>query len=188
MLYRSVDQVMDSLSAKRAALDARERRLIAQHHALENKEESLLTLQSEILAKRDAWEDEQAEVRRRAIAAASAPVFPDSGPLHLRPDPRSARNAVEFVRCLMALKAWAGNIPLRDIAERSGGRISASSVRNVLTSVTLPARLDTVDAIVQGCGGDVEQRKAFASAWRRLYMGSTDSTIIDMTAEPDEFQ
>ena len=64
--------------------------------------------------------------------------------------------------------------------EQSGHRISPSGVRNILNATALPDRLAVVDAFVLGCGGTDEDRAAFASAWRRLSMGSTNSTLTDL--------
>jgi hypothetical protein len=80
------------------------------------------------------------------------------------------------MQSLLAFRVWSGNRSLRQISEQSGHRISPSGVHNVLNSSTLPDRLDVVEAVVLGCGGGEEDRAAFASAWRRLYLGSSEST------------
>jgi hypothetical protein len=183
---RELAEAVDSLSHRKASLEVLEEKLLAQNEAQEHRDASLRVRESEVMAQREALEIEQTKARRRTIEPAP-PLFPDSGPLHLRPNPRAARTPREFMQCLVALKSWAGNISLREISDRSGGRISASTVRNILGSSELPGKLDPVDAFVQGCGGSDEDRAAFASAWRRLYMGSTDSTIIDIARQSGGF-
>lgn len=185
---RELERAVDALSHRRASLEALEEKLIAQQGALEGREASLRARENEVVTQQKALEMEQARIRRRAIEAAPAPLFPDSGPLHLRPNPRMARTPGEFMQCLNTFKVWSGNSSLREISERSAGRISASTVRNILSSSDLPSRLDPVDAIVQGCGGGDEDRAAFASAWRRLYMGSTDNTVVDIAPQPRKFE
>lgn len=148
---------------------------------------SLRVLESDIMTQKEALEIEQKKIRRRQIEGAP-PMFPDSGPLHLRPNPRIARTEREFMECLMAFNVWSGNRSLRQISEQSGHRISPSGVRNVLNSTAMPDRLEVVDAVVLGCGGTEEMRAAFASAWRRLYMGSTENTVTDIGAVPNGFE
>jgi hypothetical protein len=155
-----VDQVRQGLEVRRAALEGQESELMAREKALE----SLI---------------EQTRARRRQAEAAPGPMFPDSGPIDLRPNPHTARTPVEFLQCLMNFRIWSGNRSLRQIAEQSDGRISASGVRNVLNGSELPERLEVVDAIVVGCGGANEDRADFAFVWRRLYMSPLDSTGAD---------
>jgi hypothetical protein len=185
---RELDETLDILLMRRVALEALESKLMAQNEALESRVASLRAREGEVMAQKEALESEQKRIRRRAIEAAPPPMFPDSGPLHLRPNPRMALTSDDFMRSLRTLRGWAGNRSLRQISEQSGHRISSSGVRNVLNASTLPDRLEIVDAIVMGCGGTEEDRAAFASAWRRLYMGSTDSTVTDMDPVPHEFE
>jgi hypothetical protein len=183
---RQIEVDVDILSMRQVSLEALESKLIAQREALESREESLRDLESDVMAEKEALENEQKK-RRRAIEAPPPPMFPDSGPLHLRPNPRAALTIRDFMHCLVTFRVWSGNRSLRQISEQSGHRISPSSVRNVLNASALPDRLEVVDAIVLGCGGTDEDRAAFTSAWRRLYMGSTDSTIIDIAGVASEF-
>jgi len=201
---RELNQTLDSLAMRNTALDTREislmeRReaqemdlaalresleisLVAQKEALDNREASLRVLETALIAQREELESERKKPRRRDTAP--SPVLPTSGPQHLHPDPRAAKTPQQYMQCLTAFKVWSGNRSLRQISELSGGRISASGVRNILNGSVLPDRLEVVDAIVQGCGGTDEDRKAFASAWRRLYMGSTEITLIDIDHTP----
>lgn len=183
-----IDEAVDNLSMRRMSLEALESKLMAQGQALESRETSLRVQEGEIMEQRQALDTEQKKIRRRPVEGAPLPMFPDSGPLHLRPNPRMARTEREFMKCLMTFKLWSGNRSLRQISEQSGGRISPSSVRNVLNSIVMPDRLEVVDAIVLGCGGSEEIRKAFASAWRRLRMGSGEITTPGMDAVPNEFE
>ena len=92
------------------------------------------------------------------------------------------------MQCLTAFKDWSGNRSLRQISDLSNGRISPSGVGNVLRSSVLPQRFDPIDAIIQGCGGSNDDRAAFQSAWRRLYMGSTEVTYVDVAAQSNKFE
>jgi hypothetical protein len=196
---RELEQTINSLAQRNAALDARETALMERREAqemeiaarresaemtlmerqtaLDNREALLRVRESDLCAQKESFESEQKKVRRQT---SPAPMLPDSGPQHLRPNPRVARTEREFMACLTAFKDWMGNRSLRTIAESSGGRISPSTVSNILKSTAMPPRWDVVDAFVQGCGGNEDDRNAFVSAWRRLHMGSGSTTIVDL--------
>lgn len=197
---REIDQTVNHLAQRNADLDARETALMERHQiiememaarweaaeiklmerqaALDNKAASLGEWENELYAQKEAFEAEQKKARRQISPAPM--MLPDSGPQHLRPNPRQARSERDFMACLTAFRAWTGNRSLRTISESSGNRISPSTVGNILRSTAMPDRLDVVDAFVLGCGGTEDERAAFVSAWRRLHMGSGSTTIIDI--------
>jgi hypothetical protein len=199
---RELDRTLSSLALRKASLDAldgtlRDREeaqemelaarreaaeinLAEQQGALDSREASLRAREAALAAHQEALESEKKA--RRRTETSPVPVFPDSGPLHLRPNPRAARTPPELMQCLAAFRVWSGNRSLRQISDLSGNRISASGVRNILSGGALPDRLDVIDAIVQGCGGGDDDRAAFASAWRRLYMGSSENTVVDIAS------
>jgi hypothetical protein len=175
---RVLNLSFDNLAAGAAELEAREARVAAREAALESHASDLALKEAELHAREVEVETLGAEVslaqkrlRKRQAEAFPPPAFPDSGPLDLRPDPLTARTPAEFMQLLMAFRIWRGNRSLRQIAEGSGNKISASTVRNVLTRGELPERLEILDAIVYGCGGTEDDRAEYAFAWRRLTMG-----------------
>jgi len=97
-------------------------------------------------------------------------ALPDVGAGYegLRPDPRNASTSAELMGALRRFRTWGGNPSFRSMALRSGRRAGASTMCTVLGSDELPARLDVIDAIIEGCGGSDEDRARFATAWRML--------------------
>jgi hypothetical protein len=160
---------LSRLARDRAEVDQQCQVLEEKGHELALAHESLLARQAQL----EALENElaQRKSRRRPPEDTPAPAFPDSGPISLRPNPGAVRTTDDFLRCLQAFRIWTGNRSLRQIAEQSGGRISASGARNIFNGSDVPSRLVVVDAIIAGCGGSDDDRAAFAAAWRRVYMG-----------------
>lgn len=101
----------------------------------------------------------------------SRKALPDAGEYQrLRPDPLGAQTAAELIEALRQFRTWAGNPSYRNMALRSGRRAGASTMCTLLSGSDLPARLEMIDAIVEGCGGTDEDRQKFATAWRKLTM------------------
>jgi hypothetical protein len=95
----------------------------------------------------------------------------DADGFDLRPDPLQVTTAGELVRALDTYRIWAGVPPYREIAQRAGSRVAASTICTALKNHgELPA-LKVVLAVVTGCGGDEEDQSRFATAWRRLRLG-----------------
>jgi hypothetical protein len=128
--------------------------------------------------------EEQARARRlldEATRAAEAvavhrqrpaldPPAQDTPGCDLRPDPSGARTNAELIEALRQFRTWAGNPSFRDMARACNGRPAASTMCRLLRGKELPARLEVIDAIVTACGGEEDDRKRFATAWRRLTM------------------
>jgi hypothetical protein len=177
---RELEQAVNSVALRKASLEALESELMAQKEAQEN----------DLLARKEAMENEfmaQKKARRRQAEATPPPKFADTGPLDLRPYPHEARTSRELLECLTQFRVWSGNRSLRQIAEQSGDRISASSVRNILSGSALPDRLEVLDAIVLGCGGSEDDRAEFTGAWRRLYMTPPDGPGTDAAPIRNDF-
>jgi hypothetical protein len=104
-----------------------------------------------------------APVRRRVPRL----VVEDSPGSDLRPDPQHVQNAAELVEALQEFRAWAGDVPYRVMAERSGQLASASALHRALTRNARPP-LNVVLAVITGCGGSEDDKRRFASAWRRI--------------------
>ena len=90
--------------------------------------------------------------------------------LDLRPDPRGAETATAFMECLREFKVWSGNPGFRQVAARAGKRYTAAALQRALAQDKLPKKLEIVDSIVTGCGGSNDDRRMWATAWRRLAM------------------
>jgi DNA-binding XRE family transcriptional regulator len=67
------------------------------------------------------------------------------------PDPAAAATAAELLAQMARLRVWAGNPSLRTLNRRSGGRLPASTVSEVLRKNSLPRRELVLD-YVRACG------------------------------------
>lgn len=104
--------------------------------------------------------------RSRARKIATSQVADSSG-IDLKPDPLTARTPAEFISRLWEYKAWSGDPSWRKMATRAQQAVVHSTMHAAMNGTALP-RFDVVRAIITGCGGDEEDLRAFASAWRRL--------------------
>lgn len=146
----------------------------------------LTMLEAELDAARQAESEARAalaELREKERARARR-ALPDAGARYegLRPDPRRVSTPAELMGILRRFRTWAGNPSYRSMALRSGRRAGASTMCTVLGSDELPARLDVIDAIIEGCGGSDEDRARFATAWRVLALpdqpGDAESQLL----------
>lgn len=87
----------------------------------------------------------------------------------LKPDPAEANTEAEFVAVLRRYRAWSGDPAWRRMAARSRQRTSHSAIYKAMHRQDLP-KLDVVEAIIIGCGGQ-EDLPAFTAAWHRLSAG-----------------
>ena len=94
-------------------------------------------------------------------------VIPDAPGADLCPDPSAVTTPAEFMDVVREYRLWAGNPSLRRMQSQCGNRFAASTLCTALKGSELPSQ-DMTDAIIVGCGGRPEDRKAFATAWRRL--------------------
>jgi hypothetical protein len=67
--------------------------------------------------------------------------------------------------------AWAGDPSFRAMAARSGQRVAASTLCAALGKDELP-RQEVVLAVIAGCGGQEEDVRRYATAWRRIRSGN----------------
>ena len=104
---------------------------------------------------------------------APALPLPDADGFDLRPDPMQAKTPADLVRALRQYRLWAGEPPLRTIARRAGTGTGASTICAALNAKTLP-RLETVTAIIAGCGGSEEDQRRFITAWRAIRLSQLD--------------
>jgi hypothetical protein len=97
------------------------------------------------------------------------PVVLDAPGSELCPNPAAARTPAELMEALRTYRIWAGEPSYRAMERQCGRRFAASTLHTALHSDDLPG-LQIVQAIITACGGSIEHRQAFASAWRRLKM------------------
>jgi hypothetical protein len=196
MLRDTADAKLAELNGRTAAL-ADERKMLQQalaaaEHARRDAERTAEALREHVARTTTALAAAKEEListraREAAIAARlkARKVLPDVGGYQrLRPDPLSAQTATELIDVLRQFRTWAGNPSYRDMALRSGRRAGASTMCTVLGGSELPARLEVIDAIIEGCGGTDEDRQKFATAWRKLAMPCTEITGQSFAAEP----
>jgi hypothetical protein len=168
-----------ALEAQQELLDAEEERLRAEQRELDVARKVLEAERQDLL---EALVSAGARGRQAALGATSgrgkAPsaahprppesVIPDLNAT-LRPDPASAGSSAQFMELLRSFRIWAGRPSYRDMAAGTQ-RFTASALHAALGRDVLPARHEMVDAIVTGCGGSDEDRRMWATAWRRLAM------------------
>jgi|HubBroStandDraft_1064217.scaffolds.fasta_scaffold10543_6 hypothetical protein len=92
----------------------------------------------------------------------------------LKPDPATARNSAEYVTVLWQYRAWSGDPSWRQIAARAKQKRVHSTIYAAMRRSDLP-KLEVVNAIITGCGGDTADLHAFTTAWQRLSTASRAS-------------
>jgi hypothetical protein len=102
--------------------------------------------------------------RRRPVPP---PAVEDAPGRDQRPDPARVQSPLELVVALQEFREWAGEIPYAVMADQSGQLVSKSTLQRALTGTALPTQ-KTVVAVITGCGGREEDKRAFVSAWRRI--------------------
>jgi hypothetical protein len=162
-----------ALAAERAAVREDRRILVADRAALETERrevarlrEQAAALSVELRARLAAIEHQDDAPRRSRRAEKRAPVATPDRDESLKPDPATAGTEADLVKCLAEFRSWAGNRSYRDVAAEAG--LSPSNVHGILKRDRLPAKLDVLEKIVTGCGGSLQDKQAFATAWRRF--------------------
>jgi hypothetical protein len=97
------------------------------------------------------------------------PVVLDEPGSDLCPNPAAARTPAELMDALRTYRIWAGAPSYRAMARQCGQRFAASTLNTALRGEELPS-LQIILAIITACGGSIQHRRAFASAWRRIKM------------------
>jgi hypothetical protein len=169
--------------SQRAALENEHRTLAVQRHELMAARDAFEVTRHKLAAERNAATEQQARRRPRTTAL---PPVPDLDGPSLQPDPATASTPADFMALLRQFKKWSGNPGYRQIASGSGQRYTASALQAALNRDSLPKKQEIVDAVVQGCGGTEDARRAWASAWRRLFMQpASDVPLAAVLAFPD---
>ncbi|SNS80201.1 hypothetical protein [Actinomadura mexicana] len=102
-----------------------------------------------------------------------------------KPDPLQARTPGEFIDMLAAYRRWAGNPSFREMERNATGQACYSTFSNLLRSKKVPPRLKTVEAFVLALGGDEEDRRRWATAWRR-FQALGDERTTPLASGTDE--
>lgn len=102
----------------------------------------------------------------------------DRKPDPLTEDPQPSTFA-ELDVILRRYWRWAGRIPTRELARRSGGMFSHATAHKVTgnrraTATAFSARLDYLTAFVAACGGSDGDQRRWSSAWRSIEMRDDD--------------
>jgi hypothetical protein len=95
-------------------------------------------------------------------------AIPDAEGHECKPDPIQAQTPAEFVATLRQYRKWAGNPSFREMERNSAGRASYSTFSNMLRAAAVPPRFKSVEAFVVALGGNEEDLRIWASAWRRF--------------------
>ena len=98
----------------------------------------------------------------------------DAAGYNLKPDPLTAETSAELVARLREYREWSGEPPFRKMAEQARQKVAHSTIFTALNSNDLP-RLEVVMAIIAGCGGGMDDQRAFVTAWRRIKSGKLDA-------------
>jgi len=200
----SMPEPPDNAAAVFAALDTSLRRMENYFQQVQEERTALTAMRANVNAERERATRDLAvarELYKRARALeraadmreqkqlAAAAVVPDIDGQDLRPDPAEALTPAELMAVLRQFRVWGGNPSFRAMAQRCGHRAAASTMCAVLGGDELPERLGVIEAIIVSSGGNEEDKKRFATAWRRLAMhpGSTAKTEPGMitSARPD---
>jgi len=104
---------------------------------------------------------------RSSAGAAAGQQINDAFGFDQKPDPLTATTPAEFVQVLRKYKFWSGDPSWRAIADRANHIVVHSTLYTAMNSDSLP-KFDVMKALIIGCGGDEEDLKAYASAWRRI--------------------
>jgi hypothetical protein len=107
----------------------------------------------------------------------------DAAGYNLKPDPLTAETSAELVARLREYREWSGEPPFRKMAEQARQKVAHSTIFTALNSNDLP-RLEVVMAIIAGCGGGIDDQRAFVTAWRRIKSGKLDAPPAATPAAP----
>ncbi|MET9250266.1 helix-turn-helix domain-containing protein [Nonomuraea sp. NPDC003709] len=100
----------------------------------------------------------------------------------LQPDPLTATSKEEFLSAMREFHVWAGEPSYREIALNAGKTVGASTLCEALDP-NKPARLPTlkvVTAFIYGCGGGEEDLTIWTTAWRRVRMARTATSVTHL--------
>jgi hypothetical protein len=84
-----------------------------------------------------------------------------------QPDPLPVSTPQDLAQALRAVRVWAGSPSLRQLVERSGGRLRRSSMSDMLRGASIPD-YDRYIAFLRTCGIDGSDLDAWVFTWRRL--------------------
>jgi transcriptional regulator with XRE-family HTH domain len=153
VIRQKVSASAQALRQARAMLDGAQAAYTAGSSELAMLEERLEFLRRE-RTKFALWSDNEA-------------AFSDDSASDTKPDPLAAETPADFIEALRQYRAWAGSPSWNAMANLTGQALAPSTMHNAMQDDALPS-LDAVRAIIIGCGGDEDDLRNFATAWRRL--------------------
>jgi hypothetical protein len=188
-----IGALLDVIQIRQAAAEELFRRARAERAATEEAAREITAMREQVISDRAEAREQLAqaqflleEARTRQVEARArrraARTAGDSGGSDLRPDPSTAQTPAELIAALREFRTWAGNPSLRSMSERCGGRPSASKMCTFLRNDELPDRLEMIEAVIDACGGSEDDRRRFATAWRRLVMKDRATAAVDQAA------
>jgi hypothetical protein len=121
-----------------------------------------------------AYADRNTGRHRSTVGKAISQQISDATGFDLKPNPLTATTPAEFIEALRQYKAWSGEPSWRRMATQAGQVVVHSTMYTAMNGDALP-KLEVVKAIIIGCGGGEDDLSSFASAWRRITSGRTQS-------------
>jgi len=105
------------------------------------------------------------------------PVPDDLEGYETKPNPFDAASLEDLNQLLIKYWHWAGGpaaLGSRKIADHAEGAFSHATVAKILKggSAAPPLKLQYVVGLVRGCGGDADEQRRWASAWRKITQAS----------------
>ncbi|MGH3219412.1 MAG: hypothetical protein ACRDPY_12000 [Streptosporangiaceae bacterium] len=107
----------------------------------------------------------------------------DAAGYSLCPDPLAARTPADLMAALRRYRICAGEPSYRTMSRLGRGNLAPSTLCTALGSDELPT-LAVVLAVVTACGGNGEDLKKYATAWRRLRLAQEDTRPQARPAKP----
>jgi len=108
----------------------------------------------------------------------------DAAGFDLCPDPLEASTPAQLVSVLRQYWIWAGKASYRELVRRSNGELATSTICVMLRKETLPPQ-NRMLAFVSACGATEEDCQRFATAWRRISLGTdVDSPGVQQIPPP----
>jgi hypothetical protein len=163
-------RLLDAVRDEREEMRREQARQADLRFALDSERAHSARLESEVIHLRERLVGLMDQAARRTKPREMAADTVADLELDLRPDPRAAETAAAFMECLREFKLWSGNPGFRQIAARAGNRYTGAALQAALARGKLPKKLEIVDTIVAGCGASDDDRRMWATAWRRLAM------------------
>lgn len=165
---RDPQEIIDSEASAVATVIAGLRGRLRRQEVFEHpKVQSALRALEEQVDEQLIYADQRTGKHRLPTSKNASRQINDASGFDQKPDPLTATTAAEFVQILRDYKQWSGNPSWRAMAKNANQIVVHSTMHSAMNSESLP-KFEVMKAIIIGCGGDEDDLKAFASAWRRI--------------------